>query len=129
MSASLRASAPPPLPLPVSCASSSSCDPPMSSGIHRPPPCRLSSCGGRAPVHAALPPPPRSRDRHAARVARAAAILLLLRLAHEPALLLLELVHLRGRGMHAARELAASATRGCSLQCTASSASPLAHRL
>ena len=113
MSASLRASAPPsPAPSLSPLRARPAAILPMSSCIHRPPPCRLSSSGGRAPVHAALPPPPRSRDRHAARVARAAAILLLLRLAHQPALLLLDLVHLRGRGMHAAREVAASANPG-----------------
>ena len=109
MSASLRASVPPAPPPSLSCELVLL----RSSCIHRPSPCRLSSSGGRAPARAALPPPPRSRDRHAARVARAATILLLLRLAHQAALLLLDLVHLPGRGMHAAREVAASGTRGC----------------
>ena len=116
MSASLRASAPPPLPPPcllcelVLLRSSHLLLHPSAPAL--PPQQLRSSPGGRAPAHAALPPPPRSRDRHAARVARTAAIRLLLRLAHQPALLLLDLVHLRGRGMHAARELAASASPG-----------------
>ena len=69
-------------------------------------------------MHAPLSPPPPSRDRHAARVARAAAILFLLRLPQQAALLLLELVNLAAQYVRLqplVHGAAASNAWGCSL--------------